>query len=71
MEVVTLRLTESLAKEIDKTVRKGLYSSRSEFLREAARALLNMQKGMFTGKTREVDRDKLIKEYAREKGFKL
>ena len=66
-----MRLTESLAKEIDKTVQRGLYPNRSEFLREAARILLNMQRGMFTGKTREVDRDKLIEKYAKKKGFNL
>jgi Arc/MetJ-type ribon-helix-helix transcriptional regulator len=71
MEVIAVRLTEQLTKELDKLVKEGMYPNRSEALREAARLLLRMQRGMLTGRAKPLDRDKLMEEFAKSRGFKL
>ncbi len=42
-----------------------------DFLREAALGVLDLQRGILNGRFRDIDKDKLLKEYARKKGFKL
>jgi len=71
MELVGVRLTKGLIGEIDALVEDGGYPNRSELLRDAARMLIRSQKGIFTGMTQPFDKDKLLKEYAKEHGFKL
>jgi len=71
MELIALRLTKQTISEIDNLVKRGIYPNRSEAMRDAARLLLRMQKGMFTGKAKPVSKDVLIKEFAKKEGFKL
>jgi len=71
MEVIALRLTEHITAEIDKLVKKGIYPNRSEALREAARMLIRVQRGAYTGRAKDISKDELLEEYAKEKGYKL
>ncbi len=73
MKTVTVatKLTEKMAEMIDKMVEEGIYTSRSDALRDAARLLIQIKKGSFTGRARLFSKDEIIREYAREKGFKL
>lgn len=41
----TISLPESLSKEMDREIKTGQFSSRSEFIRSAVRAYLTFQKG--------------------------
>jgi|GEM_PF-6088922 len=47
---VLTRYPKGLLKEIDKLVKQGLYSSRSDALRDAARILIRMQRGVIRTK---------------------
>ncbi len=40
MILISMKIEKELLEEVDKVVREGLYSSRSEFIREAIRQLL-------------------------------
>lgn len=44
----TISLPESLSKEMDKKIKEGQFSSRSEFIRSAVRSYLAFQKGEFS-----------------------
>lgn len=44
----TISLPESLSKEMDKEIKMGQFSSRSEFIRSAVRTYLTFQKGEFS-----------------------
>lgn len=41
----TISLPESLSREMDKEIKVGQFSSRSEFIRSAVRTYLTLQKG--------------------------
>jgi len=71
MDVIALRLTDYITHELDSLVKKGVYPNRSEALRDAARLLIRMQKGMFTGRAKPVSKEQILKEFAKEKKFKL
>ncbi len=71
MELVGVRLTTQLISKLDELVEEGQYPNRSEALREAARIMIRLQHGMFDGRARPVDKDKIAEEFARSKGFKL
>lgn len=45
IEVITVRLPDSLVKLLDALVRKGLFQSRSEAIREFSRQYVLEQKG--------------------------
>ena len=57
--------------KIDSLLEKGEYPNRSEVIRDAARILIRMQKGLFTGMAQPINKDELLKEYAKKHGFKL
>jgi Arc/MetJ-type ribon-helix-helix transcriptional regulator len=73
-----------IVEDMDQLIKDGLYTSRSEFLRDAARERifeirreeaiknLKVQKGMLTGKTKlRINKDKVIEGYAKKHGLKL
>ena len=71
MELVGVRFTNALLREMDKMVKEGVYPNKSELIREGARRIVAMQSGMFNGRYRPVDKDKIVREYIKERGFKL
>jgi Arc/MetJ-type ribon-helix-helix transcriptional regulator len=68
---VATKLTEKMVKVIDDLVKEGYYANRSDALRDAARVLLSIQNRMFSGRAKMISKDDIIREYAKEKGFKL
>jgi len=44
----TISLPENLSKEMDRKIKEGQFSSRSEFIRSAVRTYLLFQKGEFS-----------------------
>jgi Arc/MetJ-type ribon-helix-helix transcriptional regulator len=85
METISLKLDENMLDNIDKSLKKHNYSTRTEFVRDALREKLErmtQQEKMdlfmsFQGKGRrkygdeesEIVREKAVKEYLKEKGF--
>lgn len=59
-EKILVSMEKTLLKNIDSSVKKFGYSSRSEFLRDAARTLISMKKGALHGKPRTIDEEKLV-----------
>ena len=86
MEAITLKLDNALLKAVDKNLKKNLYSTRTEFIRDAIRHKLTEQekqdalrklvafKGSLKGKARMSDeeaRELAARETARKLGIKL
>lgn len=86
MEAITLKLDNGLLKAMDKNLKKNLYSTRTEFIRDAIRHKLTEQKkqealrklatlkGSLKGKARMSDekaRELAARETARKFGIKL
>ncbi len=75
MKTVTVatKLTEKMTEIIDEMVEEGIYTSRSDALRDAARLMIVSQRGILNGKTRytKENRKKALKNFATKKGFKL
>lgn len=57
MEVISLKLDERMLKDIDGTLEKHRYSTRTEFIRDAIR-----------GKLSDLEKEDLLKSVARMKG---
>lgn len=57
MEAISLKLDETMLKNIDHTLKKNNYSTRTEFIREAIRVKLE-----------ELKREKLIEEFMKFRG---
>jgi len=70
MELVGVRFTEALIAEMDKMVEEGTYPNKSELIRDGARRIVAMQSGMLTERHSLVDKDKIAKEYIKERKFK-
>jgi Arc/MetJ-type ribon-helix-helix transcriptional regulator len=68
---VATKLTEKMVKAIDELVKEGYYANKSEALRDAARIMISIQSGMFNGRAKNISKDEIIREYAKEKGYKL
>ena len=75
MKTVTVatKLTEKMIKMIDKLIEKGIYVNRSDALRDAARILIRLQYGAM-GRRKSIfltkrEKDKALKEYAKERGL--
>ena len=72
MKTVTVatKLTKKMVEAIDEMIKKGEYTNRSDALRDAARIMLRLQAGMYTGRARHVSKDEIMKSFLKEKGFK-
>jgi len=73
-QTISTKLSDEMVEKVDKLVKSGLYLSRSEAIREAARALWLKQKGSLKGigKKEQVtteDRERVLKELIKEKGW--
>ena len=72
-QTVSTKLTGPLAEKIDQLVESGLYVSRSEALRDAARLLVMEQKGSLKGlgkeQLTEEDKARFFRKYVKEKGW--
>ena len=66
MKVISLRLPDKLIEEIDELVSSGMYASRTEALREAARNLLKSQIGSLKGSPKQVSKDEIWEEFMKE-----
>ena len=66
MKLVSLRFPDKLLDEIDGLVEGGVYASRTEALRDAARMLLRSQIGVVPGKPLEVSKDEIWDELVKE-----
>lgn len=62
----TISLPENLAKEMDKKINEGQFSSRSEFIRSAVRTFLQFEKGQLSWEVLATP----FRMYAKEKGLK-
>ena len=86
MEAITLKLDNALLKAVDKNLKKNMYSTRTEFIRDAIRHKLTEQekqealkklaalKGSLKGKARISDekaRELAFKDIAKKHGIKL
>ncbi|MBW2986353.1 ribbon-helix-helix domain-containing protein [Candidatus Woesearchaeota archaeon] len=86
MEAITLKLDTALLKAVDKNLKKNMYSTRTEFIRDAIRHKLNEQekeealrklsamKGCLKGKARMSDEkagELAFQEIAKKYGIKL
>jgi Arc/MetJ-type ribon-helix-helix transcriptional regulator len=60
---VGTKLTEKMLEGIDKLVESGIYTSRSEALRDSARLLLGMHIGSLKGKPEEISKDEIVKSF--------
>ena len=60
---VATKLTERMIENLDKLVEAGIYTSRSEALRDAARLLLGTHVGSLKGKPNEVTKDDIINSF--------
>lgn len=69
MPLVAVRMTNKILEGVDELVAEGVYASRSEAMRDAGRLILNMHRGIYKGRGKPVDRDKLVREYFKERGF--
>ncbi len=58
MEIVSLKLENNLLKEIDHTLVRNRYATRTEFIRDAIREKLS-----------DLEKDQLLKEIARLRGI--
>ena len=70
MQTISLRLPDRILQEVDALVKKGVYASRTEALREGARLLLRAQTGSLPGRPIEVSKEEIWKEFQEEKGAK-
>ncbi|MDI6902328.1 MAG: ribbon-helix-helix domain-containing protein [Methanocellales archaeon] len=73
---VGTKLTKVMVEEIDRLVKDGVYTSRSEALRDATRLLVRAHRGGLRGKiTRtqftDEEREEALKEFIRQKGLEL
>jgi Arc/MetJ-type ribon-helix-helix transcriptional regulator len=66
VKVISLRLPDKLIEEIDELVSSGMYASRTEALREAARNLLKSQIGSLKGSPKQVSKDEIWEEFIKE-----
>jgi Arc/MetJ-type ribon-helix-helix transcriptional regulator len=66
VKVISLRLPDKLIEEIDELVSRGMYASRTEALREAARNLLKSQIGSLKGSPKQVSKDEIWEEFIKE-----
>lgn len=84
METISLKMDGSILKDIDETVKKHRYSTRTEFIRDAIREKLQemereerLKKYFGASKKKTTDeeleriRERAVKQLAREKGWKL
>ena len=86
MQTISLKMKDSLLKEIDNTIRKHRYSTRTEFIRDAIRKKLSdiekeeifrkleAYKGSLKGKFKHSDREAgglAVKKLAKRLGVKL
>ncbi len=69
-ERILITLEKQLLDDVDSAMKQFGYSSRSEFLRDAARTLMRMQRGAMKGRPREIDEDKLVDEFLKKNGLK-
>ena len=70
VERILITMEKTLLKEVDSAAKKGGYSSRSEFLRDAARTLILSQKGSMKGKPREIDEEALVERFLKKNKLK-
>jgi Arc/MetJ-type ribon-helix-helix transcriptional regulator len=56
---ISLRMPEKILESVDKLVDDGIYATRTEAFRDAARLLLRNQIGMLPGKRPNVSKDEL------------
>lgn len=62
----TISLPESLSKEMDRKIKEGQFSSRSEFIRSAVRTYLTFEKGELSWEVLAVP----FRAYAKQKELK-
>lgn len=62
----TISLPENLSKEMDRKIKEGQFSSRSEFIRSAVRTYLTFQKGELSWEVLATP----FRAYAKQKGLK-
>lgn len=62
----TISLPENLSKEMDRKIKEGQFSSRSEFIRSAVRTYLTFQKGELSWEVLAAP----FRAYAKQKGLK-
>lgn len=58
MEIITIKMEPELLKKIDETLKENLYSTRTEFIREAIRT-----------KVKELEKEKAIQNLIKYRGF--
>ncbi|MDD5182501.1 MAG: ribbon-helix-helix domain-containing protein [Candidatus Nanoarchaeia archaeon] len=78
---VATKLTEKMAEVIDALVKEGVYTNRSEALRDAVRLQIRMYRGIISGeklKTQsgkaefgKADKDKMLKKFAMQTGLNI
>jgi Arc/MetJ-type ribon-helix-helix transcriptional regulator len=71
----TVKLTKWILGQIDELVAKGIFTSRSEALREAARIMVLSQYGAM-GKRKSIfltkeEKDEALKRFLKKRGFSL
>jgi len=83
MKSINLKLEQGLLKRIDQTIKQQSYATRTEFIREAIRNKLTEEekqeamrritamRGVFKGKLKKVDYEKVRNEVARKAAAKF
>lgn len=70
VERILITMEKQLLKEVDSVAKARGYSSRSEFLRDAARTLILSQKGSMKGKPAQIDEEALVEKFLKKNKLK-
>jgi metal-responsive CopG/Arc/MetJ family transcriptional regulator len=69
VERILITLEKELLGDVDSAVKAFGYSSRSEFLRDAARSLILFQKGSMKGKPKKIDEEAFFDKFLKKNGL--
>ena len=72
-QTLVMRMSKKIVEEVDKMVEEGYYASRSEAMRDAARLMIRMQRGMIKAdinwRMTKEQKDEAVREFLKERGW--